>query len=68
MYNLLNQYMDRINFVVHEELEDLLELAQLDVAKARAIYEAGFTSVYHISKARPMDIMKALQKTLITQR
>lgn len=60
MYNLLNQYMDRINFVVQEELEELLELAQLDAAKARAIYETGFTSIYHISKARPIDILKAL--------
>jgi len=66
MYNLLNQYMDRINFVVQEELEPLLTLAELDAPKARAIYEAGFTSVYHVSKARPMDILKALQKTLIS--
>ncbi len=68
IYNLLNQYMDRINFVVHEELEELLELANLDAAKARAIYEMGFRSIYHVSKARPVDILKALQKTLVTQR
>ena len=60
MYNLLNQYMDRINFVVQEELEELLELASLDAPKARAIYEAGFRSVYHVSKARPIDILKSL--------
>eukprot|EP00347_Sterkiella_histriomuscorum_P009671 403340318 len=68
MYNLLNQYMDRINFVVQEELEELLQLSVIDAPKARAIYESGFTSIYHISKARPMDILKALQKTLIIQR
>jgi hypothetical protein len=52
--------MDRINFVVQEELEELLKLAQLDAPKARAIYETGFTSIYHVSKARPIDILKAL--------
>ena len=66
MYNLLNQYLDRINFIVMEELEELLQLTGLDAVKARAIYEAGFTSIYHVSKARTMDIMKALQKTMIT--
>ncbi|CDW80348.1 dna polymerase theta-like [Stylonychia lemnae] len=79
MWNILNQYMDRINFVIQEELEELLQVKQffekciqiknvIDVPKARAIYEAGFTSTYHISKARPADIMKALQKTLVIQR
>jgi len=29
MYNLLAQYMDRINFVVQEELEELLEVMAL---------------------------------------
>lgn len=60
MYNLLNQYLDRINFIVMEELEELLELAELDAVKARAIYEAGFTSIYHVSKARNVDIMRAI--------
>jgi replicative superfamily II helicase len=43
-----------------EELEELLELAELDAVKARAIYEAGFTSIYHVSKARNVDIMRAI--------
>lgn len=73
MYNLLSQYMDRINFVIQEELEDLiLELQEsdlnLDAPKARAIYEAGFSTVYHIAKAKPADIMKALQRTMVVQR
>ena len=32
----------------------------LDVPKARAIYEAGFSNVYMVSKAKPVAIMKAL--------
>eukprot|EP00350_Pseudokeronopsis_sp_OXSARD2_P008538 CAMPEP_0170563034 /NCGR_PEP_ID=MMETSP0211-20121228/63797_1 /TAXON_ID=311385 /ORGANISM="Pseudokeronopsis sp., Strain OXSARD2" /LENGTH=180 /DNA_ID=CAMNT_0010880695 /DNA_START=1 /DNA_END=540 /DNA_ORIENTATION=+ len=68
IYNLLSQYMDRINFVVQEELQELLQLTQLDPCQARAIYEAGFTSIYPISKSRPIDIMKALQKTFVQQR
>jgi hypothetical protein len=43
-------------------------LTDLDAPKARAIFEAGFISIYNISKARPIDIMKALQKTLIIKR
>ena len=60
IYNLLNQYLDRINFKVMEELEELLELAELDAVKARAIYESGFTSIYNVSKARNVDIMRAI--------
>ena len=71
MYNLLSQYMDRINFVIQEELEELiveLEDVRIDAPKARAIYEAGFSTVYHISKAKPIDIMKALQRVLVVKR
>lgn len=79
MYNLLNQYMDRINFVVQEELQELIDSmagakdsngvpVALDPLKARAIYESGYTSVWHISKAKPLHIMKALQKVLVVKR
>ena len=40
----------------------------LDAPKARAIYESGLSTVYMISKAKPVAIMKALQKTLVVQR
>lgn len=40
----------------------------LDAPKARAIYEAGFDNCYKISKAKPVAIMKALQKTLVVKR
>lgn len=56
--------MDRINFVVQDELKELIdsmkEMTILDAAKARAIYESGYTTVWHISKAKPIAIMKAL--------
>jgi len=55
--------MDRINFVVQEELQELIESMNgihIDAAKARAIYESGYTTVWHISKAKPIAIMKAL--------
>ena len=62
IYNLLNQYVDRISFVVQEELEELLLAlgGLLDAPKARAIYESGYTSVYLVAKAKPVAIMKAL--------
>jgi hypothetical protein len=40
----------------------------LDPAKARAIYETGYTSVYLVSKAKPVAIMKALQRTMVVKR
>ena len=54
--------MDRINFVVQEELQELIESMNgihIDAAKARAIYESGYTTVWHISKAKPIAIMRA---------
>ena len=66
----------KISFVVFEELEELIDEINninniqkdsnrdqqklIDAPKARAIYEAGYTSIYLVSKARPVDIMKAL--------
>ena len=40
----------------------------LDAPKARAIYEAGFSTVYMVSKAKPLAIFKALQKKLVSKR
>ena len=40
------------------------EMAILDAAKARAIYESGYTSVWHISKAKPVAIMKVVLMNL----
>ena len=40
----------------------------LDPPKARAIYEAGYSTVYMVSKAKPGSILKALQKQLIQKR
>ena len=63
LHNLLSQYMDRINFDIQEELEELVEELRdinMDSRKARAIYEQGYSSVYAISKAKPINIMKCL--------
>ena len=59
-----------MNFVVQEELEELISQMDgiLDAPKARAIYEAGYSTVYMISKTKPVNIMKALQKQLVTKR
>ena len=54
--------MDRINFVVHEELEELLTLASLDIHKARAIYEAGFTSCCAIIHPKPIPKLEVTVK------
>ena len=43
-----------------------LEGINLDVSKARAIYEAGYSSVYAIAKAKPTEILKALTRSMMT--
>ena len=62
IYNLLNQMVDRISFVVQEELEELVSNLNgtLDAPRARALYDAGYASIYLLSKAKPVLIMKAL--------
>ena len=67
---MLSQYSDRVNFVVQDELQELIEQMDgvLDAPKARSIYEAGYQSVYLISKAKPVAIMKALARTLVVKR
>jgi hypothetical protein len=44
------------------------EAQLLDPVKARALFESGYISIWHISKAKPIAIMKALQKTLVVKR
>ena len=55
---------------MQDELQDLIDQMEgvLDAPKARAIYESGFQNVYMISKAKPVAIMKALQKMLVVKR
>ena len=50
--------------LTEEELEELITQmdGHLDPPKARAIYEAGYSTVYMVSKAKPGAILKALQK------
>ena len=37
---------------------------RLTAFHARAIYESGFTSIYHVSRAKTIDIVRALQRTM----
>jgi len=53
---------------VQDELLELIAGIELDQHQARAIYESGYTSVWLVSKAKPINIMKALQKTLVVKR
>ncbi len=53
---------------MQDELLELIAGIELDQHQARAIYESGYTSVWLVSKAKPINIMKALQKTLVVKR
>jgi len=53
---------------VQDELLELITDIGLNQHQARAIYESGYTNVWLVSKAKPINIMKALQKTLVVKR
>lgn len=42
--HVLNQFQDRVNFKIQEDLEDLMNIQCLSIPEARAVYEAGYVS------------------------
>nr|CUU98975.1 hypothetical transcript [Hymenolepis microstoma] len=63
MERLLSGFQMRLFFGVSNELLDLIRLSPLlNNSRARALYQAGFTSVSLVAKARPKEIERVLQK------
>ncbi|VDN97014.1 unnamed protein product [Rodentolepis nana] len=63
MERLLSGFQMRLFFGVSNELLDLIRLSPLlNNSRARALYQAGFTSVALVAKARPKEIERVLQK------
>ncbi|KAM7542357.1 hypothetical protein Aperf_G00000006733 [Anoplocephala perfoliata] len=64
MERLLSGFQMRLFFGVSNELLDLIRLSPLlNNSRARALYQAGFTSVASVARARPKEIERVLQRT-----
>jgi len=57
---LVEQFQDRLHFGTHRELLDLLRLPILNGPRARAIFNAGITSVIELTTADATLIEDAL--------
>ena len=63
MERLLAGFQMRLFFGVSHELLDLIRLAPLlNTARARILYQAGFTSIVSVARARPRQIERVLQR------
>ncbi|CDS39524.1 DNA polymerase theta [Echinococcus multilocularis] len=63
MERLLEGFQVRLFFGVSNELLDLIRLSPLlSTNRARILYQAGFTSIASVSRARPKEIERVLQR------
>nr|CAD7409223.1 unnamed protein product [Timema poppensis] len=59
---MVSQFQDRLQFGVHRELCDLMRLDALNGPRARALFEAGFTTIAELAAADVSSIENALHK------
>lgn len=63
MERLLEGFQMRLFFGVSNELLDLVRLSPLlSTNRARILYQAGFTSIALVARARPKQIERILQR------
>ncbi|XP_017142193.2 DNA polymerase theta isoform X1 [Drosophila miranda] len=61
---IVEQFKDRLFFGIHIDLIDLMQLPDLSQKRARAIYDAGFTSVVELAGADALVLEKVLYNSL----
>ncbi|SPP80381.1 DNA polymerase theta [Drosophila guanche] len=61
---IVSQFKDRLFFGIHRDLIDLMRLPDLSQKRARAIYDAGFTSVVELASADALVLEKVLYNSL----
>lgn len=63
MERLLAGFQMRLLFGISNELLDLIRLAPLlNTSRARVLYQAGFTSIASLARARPKEVERVLQR------
>ncbi|XP_034663462.1 DNA polymerase theta isoform X1 [Drosophila subobscura] len=61
---IVSQFKDRLFFGIHRDLIDLMRLPDLSQKRARAVYDAGFTSVVELASADALVLEKVLYNSL----
>lgn len=59
---IVSEFQDRLQFGIQRELCELMRLPLLNAMRARALYNAGFTSLASLAHANIVDLENALHK------
>uniref|UniRef100_A0A6P4FCY1 DNA polymerase theta n=1 Tax=Drosophila rhopaloa TaxID=1041015 RepID=A0A6P4FCY1_DRORH len=61
---IVSQFKDRLFFGIHRDLIDLMRLPELSHKRARALFDAGFTSLVELAGADSLELEKVLFNSL----
>ncbi|XP_017084683.2 LOW QUALITY PROTEIN: DNA polymerase theta [Drosophila eugracilis] len=61
---IVSQFKDRLYFGIHRDLIDLMRLPDLSQKRARALFDAGFTSLVELAGADVLELEKVLFNSL----
>ncbi|KAH8258272.1 hypothetical protein KR038_009069 [Drosophila bunnanda] len=61
---IVSQFKDRLFFGIHRDLIDLMRLPDLSQKRARALFDAGFTSLVEVAGADALELEKVLFNSL----
>ncbi|XP_036672671.3 DNA polymerase theta [Drosophila suzukii] len=61
---IVSQFKDRLFFGIHRDLIDLMRLPDLSQKRARALFDAGFTSLVELAGADVLELEKVLFNSL----
>ncbi|XP_037943389.1 DNA polymerase theta-like, partial [Teleopsis dalmanni] len=61
---ILSQFKERLYFGIHRDLIDLMRLPDLNYKRARALYDAGLTSIVKLANADVFSVEKIMHNLL----
>ncbi|KAH8382703.1 hypothetical protein KR009_004872 [Drosophila setifemur] len=61
---IVSQFKDRLFFGIHRDLIDLMRLPDLSQKRARALFDAGFTTLVELAGANELELEKVLFNSL----
>ncbi|XP_072116401.1 DNA polymerase theta [Mobula birostris] len=64
MEMLLSQFQSRLSFGVQRQLCDLVRISLLNAQRARALYNAGFSTISELAHGNPADVETALRNAV----
>lgn len=61
---IVSQFKDRLFFGIHRDLIDLMRIPDLSQKRARALFDAGITSLVELAGADPVELEKVLYNSI----